>query len=366
MAAGDALLGLIDEDTPAPQFAPARSKQQALRQRESRDAYATAERTKREDEDKKARYGTTNREEILAREATGALVPDFAQRAQIDPQWAKAAAARLSGLVAHEQSNKDAGGEREFSAGTGAHGEPYFTNLSRDELKKEHHDRVDLQRSTGTPVESAPVTNLHRLSLGDEGEAGATGNGEGIGETDPAALLFSQRLDKVSSIAGAPGRRDKHAQVVEKIGEKLQDFKKFPSAEEALGALHGMRQSGRLGRMGVTLPEEQNLERAIVHFAKSNAAFDENPDLDRTMFRPWTRAGDKPGMRADKAEPATILNPGGSMPEEDMVEARKQKTMADHASALTEEEPKELPRTYQYATRRTPSPRPTPRRQRFF
>lgn len=356
--AGDAFVDLLDEeDTPAPQFAQtgSMSRGQVLRAQESRAAYAQSAAQEAKDRQLKAQYGTTNREQVLARKATGALEPDFAARAQIDPQWAQQAGERLQQLVKQEDSQKHAGDDRQFMVGEGQHGEPYYTNLNLSELSSESHDMNAARRKGGghelagepaAPVHGKIASDFSPLDLGK----GAVSNlGGRVGDQgDPESILFQSKLEKAKSVSEIPKRRDEHAQVVEKVGAKLQDFKRFPTAEKALDSLHKMRQSGQLGKLGVSLPEENKLEQLIVHFAKPSSAFLDD-ELDRTMYRPWSDGGDKPGTTADGAQPATILNPGGAMPEQDMVEQKRQRTLADNATQIDGSTPRELPRTFQYA-----------------
>lgn len=292
-----------------------------------------------------AEYGTADPKEAAQAKASGVYdTPDqLMKRMQIDPEGTRAAIERETQRWQGQRSlPEDAGPPREYSEGVGAHGERYFTNLTRGELHAQSHERGDTE---------PPVTDLHSMGMRDTGAPADA--------RTPSEILFEGKLERAQQIAGIPERQDKHARTVESISSDLQDFEKYPTANEALDALHAKRQSGELGQSGVSLKEEAAMEKAIAHFARPVADFTDK-ELDRTVYRPWTQGGDKPGQAADKAAPADILNPGGAMPLEARTEAMHSAAVADHASALTEQTPRELPRTYQYANGASPQPRQTP------
>lgn len=110
----------------------------------------------------------------------------------VDP---RGRAARLDSIRSGmEGPPAGAGPTRSFSVGTGAHGEPYFTNLSRGELHTEHHDRNAIRESGGMAPEGPPVTDLHPLHLGGGGAFSSTKSGFAERGFDPQSQAKEEML----------------------------------------------------------------------------------------------------------------------------------------------------------------------------
>lgn len=119
---------------------------------------------------------------------------------------------------------------RQYSVGTGASGERYFTNLSRSELQKEHHDAEAI---AGQPL-PAPVRDLHRLSMQDTAP-GASDSMPPTPQDSAAARLQVAQAKLTSPPAVAKGIA---------AGEKAAEFADRPptadeSAREAAAYMPG-------------------------------------------------------------------------------------------------------------------------------
>lgn len=311
------------------------------------------ERQQAQDQHMIAEYGTADPVKAAGVKARGVFDGDLVQRMRLDPLGTKAAVNRevaLSGRGGVSDLPDDAPA-REYSVGKGAHGEPYYTNLSRGELKAEKHQADALRGGQSEP----PVTGLKRIPGMRDEASGVTANTQ-----DPAQILFQGKLDKAQQIAGTPERDEKHAQTIERYFQDIWD--KSPDITTAREKLQRDLLHGRLGEKGITPRDVKQLDQTLIHRAKSITDM-ADPGVDRTFYKPWTKGGKHPGKAADLAEPATVLNPGGSMPQGALAKGRESLAVSDQTQYVDETTPREQPRTFQYATGNVPSPQPTPARQ---
>lgn len=344
--AGSTFESLMEEDeAPAPTLARHLSPQQRLRAQESANARETFRQNQEEEKRKKAEFGTTDRDKIMALKETGALDDDFAARAQMDPEWAKAAVQRayeISGLAPGAKDVGDMGAgpaPRTYSVGKGAHGEQYFTNLSRGELHAENRDRNAMRDKAGLPNEEPPVTDLTSMpGLRDEPRGTTPSN-------DPADILFRERLEKAGQIAGQNDvDLKKYANVVDETEKLLADHKDIATARETV---QKRLMDGTYGKKGFTPRDVAGIDKLLISRVKDPL---KEPNADWTFYKPMHDADSMPGVNANPALPATILNPGGAKPALETAQAMNSRALADTASHIDEAAPSELPRTFQYAT----------------
>lgn len=298
-------------------------------------AQATAERLK-------AQFGTEDPHTAALVKATGAFDSDLAQRMKLDPEGTKASVDRAAALLGKGGASDAPTGEggppqRQFSVGKGAHGEQYFTNLSREELKAEHHTADAIRGETSPPS----VTDLKRIQPGEAG-------GGSSESQSPADILFQGRLDKAQMIAGTPARQEKHAQEFTKYEEELLQLGRDEDVTTAREKLFNDLQGGVFGKRGITPKEGTILDKELVRRAKTSSQMAEG-GVDRTYYMPWHKSAKKPGQAADKAEPATILNPGGAQPVADNVQQQNLMATSERSAHIEDTLPHEPSTTADYA-----------------
>lgn len=288
-------------------------------------------------------FGTDDPMKIAAITAAGGLDEgDIAKRMQVDPAGTRAQVERVIALSGKGgvQDVPD-GPPRQFSAGTGAGGEPYFTNLSRDELKQEKHTADTIRGSAGKPS----VTDLKTFTPGTTG--GVSSGSEGaVKEQSIAETLFQGRIDQARAIVTKPDRDEKRAVSVQKYFNEV--FDSSPDIRTARQKVEDDLLSGEFKKRGLLLPDVKFVDATLLKRGKTTRELG-HTGIDRLFFKPWVRAGDKPGEASDLAEPSTVLNPGGSASETTKVQQDNLLATNEHANALETFLPSEQPTMLQYA-----------------
>jgi len=357
MAIGDTFEGLVgDEETPeekalrleeekrqkksAASVTPQRLREQAYAAQQEAEQRAAQERI--------ATYGTDD--PILASKvaATGAFSGDLAQRMAADPEGTKAAVEHAAALLGRGGIGDAPTGEpegppapgRRYSVGTGAKGERYFTNLTPDELQAERHQAETILGARG----EAPVRDLKRIP-GMQDQPTSPG-GAAAPARSPAEILFEGRLEQARSLVAKP---DTQIEQLKKSAELFDELWKEPDITSAREVLKDKLMSGELGRRGVAAQTASQLDTALVQRAKTTQEYADDPTIDRTFYKPWHAFDDQPGRSGDPSAPATLLNPGGSLPVSDLAERALTTAQGERDALIAKSTPRELPRTAQIA-----------------
>jgi hypothetical protein len=299
-----------------------------------------------------SKYGTDD--PLLASKvaATGAFEGDLAQRMAMDPDTTKASvehAAALLGRGGASDAFSDVEGPpapgRTYSRGVGAHGEPYFTNLTPDELQAERHDTERILGKRGP----APVRDLKRIPGMQDQPQPLTG-----GKPTPstaAEILFEGRMEQARSLTSKP---ETELEQYKKGTELFQELFKEKDITTAREKLDEMLFSGELGRRGVTAKTVGGVDEMLRKRAKSIQEF-ADPTIDRLYFKPWHAGDDKPGLASDPSQPASLINPGGSIGEGEVAHKALEQAQSERNLAIEQSMPRELPRTAQIARGMSPT-----------
>jgi len=360
MAIGDTFedLSLEDEETPEEK---ALKQEQRKRQGKSlaamtpqrlkEQAYlAKVEAEQQAEQERIARFGTADPMTAAKVAATGAFEGDLAQRMAIDPDGTKAAVEQAAAILGRGGASDAPTGEpegppapgRKYSRGVGAHGEPYFTNLTPDELQEERHQTERILGERG----DAPVRDLKRIP-GMQDQPAAPGGKRA--PSTAAEILFEGRLEQARTVTSKP---DVEMAQLQKSTELFNELWEEPSIAKARQKLEDMLTGGALRKRGVLAKTASAVDKALVKRAKTVQEFAEDPSIDRMFYKPWHDDDEKPGLAADPSQPATLLNPGGRMPDGDVVQATYEQAQKERARVIEESMPKELPRTAQIAARK--------------
>jgi hypothetical protein len=263
------------------------------------------------------------------------------------PENATSYAQQLHEREASGQGSKPPG--RQYSEGTGAHGERYFTNLSPTELKQEKHAREDISGRKEAP----PITGLRALGLHDQ-------PGAEVAPRTPEQDLFQGRVNEMQGIAEGPERSFKHLKNADMYLQELLSYGQDQEhgAKGARDKLHDDVMSGVLKARGLTPRDAYAADQFLTKHTKEDYYTD--PSIDRTLYMPPAGRKSKPGIAEDKAQPATVLNPGGGLTDTDRAAQDHAKVKADRDSYVDDTTPTELPTAFQYAKGTVPSPQPTP------
>jgi len=303
-----------------------------------------------------SQYGTDDPELAARIKATGVFDSDLNKQMQLDPEGTPQRVKRAFDMlgiggaadapVGPAQPTPTAEG-RTYKVGVGAHGEPYYTNLTRTELHQERQDVSGITKEETPP----PVTDLKVLGLRDK----PTAPGTAAEETDPAKILFAGKVAEARMIAERPQREAEHGVKLLNIQKELFDLGKREGADVA-------RQEvvDRLMRGEFRSPQEAaRLDANLARHAFPTLALADKMQTD-PLAMPLTKAGKKPGVAGDKGEPSTVLNPLGGKTDEQYYAEELARTKGDNEAYITNTTPAEQPRTFAYATGRVPSPATTP------
>lgn len=303
-----------------------------------------------EDKKNKELYGTDDPKKIAAIKASGAFAPDLAQRMQLDPEGTRAGVERALALVGAGgvQDIPDAppaAPERIFY-GTGQGGELSFTN--RPEVAGEQGMRRWNSDSGRTKDVGAPG--------GSFGTIGAGSNGAAVDNRSPEEILFQGRVDEARSIVERPERVEQKAIAVERYFNKL--WESSPDIRTARETLQSDLMSGAFKNEKLDIKDIKTIDKLLLKRGRTTMQMNE-AGIDKTFFKPWVKG--KPGKMADMAEPASVLNPGGSTPETVKVQQGNLLATQEASAALESSMPRELPTAAQYAKgTASPKPRETP------
>jgi len=317
---------------------------QVVRNREKK---ITAEVNKNIAERQKNRelFGTDDPKKVAAIKATGAFDPDLAQRMQIDPEGTRAQvdrAVELSGRGGVQEVPDGPPPEaRQFSVGTGRGGERYFTNLSPAERKQEREasDAITGRKTSARAYGFQPF-EPGRTGGGGEGSEGA------VTEKRVEDILFEGRLDQARQIAERPERQEKQAKAVTEVFNDV--FENSPDIRTARKTMEEMFMSGEAKKRGLSLADIKFIDKTLLKRGKTSMELTK-PGIDRLFFKPWVKAGAKPGQAADQAEPASVVNPGGGTTETMKLQQKNMLATNDAAGGIEETLPKEQPTMYKYA-----------------
>jgi len=310
----------------------------------------------RQDDLRRAEFGTADPLKAAQLKATGVFDADFGERFKADPEGSAAAAARaLSILGKGGMQDAPTGpsgpealtGGRKYSVGTGQHGEPYFTNLSPSELKEEAHQRSALTGESYQPS----VTDLHRIPGMQDQPAGAPGTSS----TDPADILFQGKLTKVQEIIGQPARDIKQLEAKQDLKNRMIQVGHDQGLDAARSQLvDEMRKNPLLG-----IAAFKDADNTLLKYGQHTAREIKNKHLDPTLYFPSQKANVVPGTDANPAEQASVTNPGGRLNDTTFQQEQQQHVANQTTQQIDQAAAKEQPTTAQYARGGVKSVAPT-------
>jgi len=261
-----------------------------------------------------AAFGTDDPLLAARVKATEAFEEDLPARMRVDPEGTTAKVKRAEGLLGLGGPQDAPTGEgRSYYRGTGPSGEPWFTNLSPSESLEERRSAATMR---GVPIQDIPKgKGMERIEGMRDQPTGAPKQPRTLPE-----IAFQGKLEAARDVVRQPEIDMKYAQ---RMASYTNEVLKTMFAEDVTTARQKVEDdlmSGKLLKLGLRPKAAQDVDRLLVNRAKTLQEFAGDPTLDRTFYAPWHKSGKKPGLSADLAEPASILNPGGSISDQAMSE----------------------------------------------
>lgn len=305
-----------------------------------------------------AQYGTSDPSKIAAIKATGAFGGDLSKMMEIDPVGTAAKVQRAIDLSGHggmQDLPQDwhppevLTGGRQFSRGTGQGGEPYFTNLSPEELQQEH-DASEVAKGRNPKLDAAePVSNLTPFTPGRTGgvESGSEGpEAAGYKPQSPEELLFQGKIDQAQAIAGKPERTEAKEKAVQTYLSDL--FDNNPDIRSMRNQMEKDFMSGDAKAKGLDMKDMRVVDTVLAKRGKTPGELT-HPGIDKMFYKPWVAPGAKPGQAADIAEPASLLNPGGGTSTQTQLNQDQMMAKQKAGQGIDATIPTEQTTAYQYA-----------------
>lgn len=305
-----------------------------------------------------AQWGTTDPQKIAAIKATGAFGPDLAKMMEIDPEGTAARVQRAIDLSGHGGMGLPEGWhppeattppERQFSRGVGQHGEPYFTNLSPEELQQEQ-DTTNVVKGLNPKLDAAePVSNLQPFTPGETGRVSDSApdgpEAAGFAKQSPEELLFQGRIDQARAIAEKPERTEAKEKALQGYISDL--FNNNPDIHSMRDKMEQDFNSGTAKAKGLDMKDMRIVENVLRTRGKTPMEMT-HPGIDKTFYKPWV-APAKPGAPSDQAEPASVVNPGGGTSQQTQVNQLHMLASQKASQNIDSSLPSETQTAYQYA-----------------
>lgn len=292
------------------------------------------------------KFGTADPEGVAALQGTGlftdrGILPasEINSLMRLDPVGTRAMVDRAV-AISGESGALAITGEpdtSQYMEGIGQAGERFFTNRTRSELSAPSQGDMDVREDVTDLKEINPLT------------MGGGGNIGGGGSQDPARLAFEGRLAQAKGVAEKPERDKKRVLALDKyLGGAIDRAASTTDVTTELGRIKGDLESGALEALGLRLEDAAQLEKALVKRAKTPLEMAKSAGAPADQRLPWTRKG-QPGIAADPALPADILNPGGGPSVITQARQREMLSAGELDAAVQESVPGEVPRTNHYA-----------------
>ncbi len=322
----------------------------ARQKRQARERAITADINKRMAE-KKAAYGTTDPDKIRAVEDTGlslkdvAALPKVARAIGAEPALEQLGAfERAAGAGASRQM--DTGPDRPIMVGRGAADEPYFTNLTPQELHEERRSANAIREMAGLEAMKGGPRDLRVIDAGSTLLSGNSGDSR-----TPEEKKLDRSLDLVRNTIEGPGKR---AEETANLRQKAEAHAKTFGLNAMSDMIDKTITGKKLGMVSAT--DAMGIRDDLM---RRGATAEELAQDQTGQLLPWVEP--KAGKMKDEKAVQTILNPGGAMTKEQMVTRRSEATIASLLSDVGGDTPKEAPTAYQLAQRRgQPAPKRKP------
>lgn len=284
-------------------------------------------------------YGTDDPRKVAAIKATGAFDPDLAQRMQMDPEGTKAAVERAAEIAGkggmQDLPDEVAPPERDYYRKNDK-GILEFTNIPANAPSAEGWRRYNSDSGKSKDV-GAPGGSFGRIGAGQDSTE--------LGSKTPEDLIYEGRLAEARTIAGKPDRDEARAKVLKTYFDEKWD--KHDNISDMRKEVEDDFMSGSAKKRGLDMKDLKFVEGMMMKRGKTSMEMTK-PGIDRTYFKPWTKRS-RPGEAADLAEPASVVNPGGSIPMKDRVQQDNFMAGQQASQAINESMPQEQTTMAQYA-----------------